>query len=286
MQIIKFQRRDIVYQTQGKLKKPLRSFSLNAEIKSFQEVLASDVKLEMVEIPGGTFMMGSSSDELNSKNDECPQHQVNIQPLFMSKYAITQKQWQQVAAFFPQVTKSLISKPSFFSGVEHPVEQISWYDANEFCARLSKLTSRNYRLPSEAEWEYACRAGTITSFYFGEKITNQLANYSRKHISSNRKFNGQTSPVGSFPANAFGLHDMHGQVWEWCIDTWHDTYDDAPTDNIAWVDSNQFRVVRGGSWYSDSVMCRSAYRHRCNPKNKYEDIGFRVVCDDVKVNSP
>ncbi|MBE9053864.1 formylglycine-generating enzyme family protein [Nostocales cyanobacterium LEGE 11386] len=249
------------------------------------EVLTTNTKLEMVEIPPGIFMMGSPGNDLTSNNDEQPQHEVKIERFLMGKYLVTQKQWEKVAIFFPAITKKLNPKPSFFKGSNHPVEQISWYDANEFCARLSKEIGKNYRLPTEAEWEYACRAGTTTSFYFGETITPKLANYNSKYVYTNQNweyFRQQTTPVGSFPPNAFGLHDMSGNVWEWCIDTWHDNYNDAPINGAAWVDSNPFRLLRGGSWYSHSVSCRSAYRHRFSPKSKYEDVGFRVVCDDVK----
>jgi formylglycine-generating enzyme required for sulfatase activity len=258
--------------------------------QSFTEVLiTNNTNLEMIEIPSGTFMMGSSDNDLNSRDDERPQHQVKIQSFYMGKYLVTQKQWNLVAKLLPTINKELNPVPSFFKKGEHPVEQVSWYDVNEFCARFSRETGRNYRLPTEAEWEYACRANTVTSFYFGETITTKLANYDGKYnfISKNKaKFHNHTTPVGSFPPNAFGLYDMHGNVWEWCIDTWHDNYKDAPIDGIGWVDSNPFRLLRGGSWYSYSISCRSAYRHRISPKSKYEDVGFRVVCDDVDISFP
>ena len=164
------------------------------------------------------------------------------------------------------------------------MEQVNWYDAIEFCARLSKLTGREYRLPSEAEWEYACRAGTTTPFYFGETITGELANYDAS----------ETTPVGQFTPNAFGLYDMHGNVWEWCADTWHDSYDGAPSDGSVWLDNNQeenidgksrfgiYSVMRGGSWGNNPNLCRSAVRYDTYRRvNRYFLNGFRVVCVDL-----
>ena len=142
----------------------------------FKEDLGNGVTLEMVNIPGGTFTMGAPETEKESRDEERPQHQVTVPPFFMGKYPVTQAQWQAVAAF-PQVNRELNPDPSTFKGSDRPVETISWYDADEFCARLSKATGRDYRLPSESEWEYACRAGTTTPFHFGETITSELANY-------------------------------------------------------------------------------------------------------------
>ncbi|CAO5017967.1 hypothetical protein MICAER10613_010730 [Microcystis aeruginosa] len=155
----------------------------------------------------------------------------------------------------------------------------------EFCARLSKLTVREYRLPSEAEWEYACRAGTTTPFYFGETITGELANYRVNETYAGEakgEYRGETTPVGQFPPNAFGLYDMHGNVWEWCADTWHDNYDGASGDGSIWTKDgdNNRSLLRGGSWYCDPVNCRSAPR-RVNDRRdniKYLCLGFRVVC--------
>ncbi|MFM7881761.1 MAG: formylglycine-generating enzyme family protein, partial [Microcystis panniformis] len=152
------------------------------------------------------------------------------------------------------------------------VERVNWYQATEFCKRLSRETKREYRLPSEAEWEYACRAGTKTPFHFGETITADLANY--------LAYKKQTTPVGQFPPNAFGLYDMHGNVWEWCADTWHDNYDGAPTDGSAWIENgNDNRSpLRGGSWYYNPPFCRSAYRNYDFRRVSSFSLGFRVVC--------
>jgi len=234
----------------------------------FRQDLGSRVTLEMVAIPGGTFYMGAPKSEKGSMNNEFPQHHVTVKPFYMSKYPITQKQWRIVAAL-PKVIRSLDRNPSGFKGDKRPVESVSWYDAEEFCARLSQQTGIVYRLPSEAEWEYACRAGTTTPFYFGETITSTLANYRGtetyasefKHIDR-----GQTTPVGQFRPNTFGLYDMHGNVWEWCADPWRDNYNDAP------------RIMRGGSWVLNPRYCRSAIHIKSEPDVRDDSIGFRVVC--------
>ncbi|MDJ0615286.1 MAG: SUMF1/EgtB/PvdO family nonheme iron enzyme [Calothrix sp. MO_192.B10] len=253
--------------------------------------LGNGVILEMVEIPGGTFLMGSPPKEEESSDRERPQHQVTVAPFLMGKYPITQAQWQAVAAL-PQVERELKSNPSHFQGANRPVEQVNWYDAVEFCARVSQHTGREFRLPSEAEWEYACRAGTTTPFQFGETISTDLANYNGSYIygSGERGVSrGETTPVGMFQvANAFGLYDMHGNVWEWCLDDWHDNYEGAPTDGSAWFDNNNnlsqkkdYAVLRGGSWLTFPVLCRSAYRDFTYWAGRdyinYSG-GFRVVC--------
>ncbi|NCR11342.1 MAG: formylglycine-generating enzyme family protein, partial [Microcystis aeruginosa LG13-11] len=163
------------------------------------------------------------------------------------------------------------------------VEKVSWYDAVEFCQRLSKATGRDYRLPSEAQWEYACRAGTTTPFYFGETITPDLANYDGNYIYAQGPkgiYRQETTPVGKFPPNAFGLYDMHGNVWEWCADTWHDNYDGAPTDGSVWIENGDDNrsPLRGGSWYSYPNFCRSAFRIGSNRRGYHDSYGFRVVC--------
>lgn len=172
---------------------------------------------------------------------------------------MTQAQWLAVAGL-PKVKIDLKGNPSNFKGDDLPVEQVNWHDAREFCARLSQLTKRNYRLPSEAEWEYACRAGTTTPFYFGDTITADLANYdgnSRYGSAPKGTYRKKTTAVGSFPPNSFGLYDMHGNVWEWCQDVWHGNYNGAPTDGSAWESggNSQSRLLRGGSWLYYSWYC-------------------------------
>ncbi|MFB2882002.1 formylglycine-generating enzyme family protein [Floridanema aerugineum] len=249
----------------------------------FTEDLGNGVILEMVAIPGGTFLMGSPTDEPESLNDEKPQHSVTIKPFFMGKFPVTQAQWQTVAGF-PKVKVDLDPDPSEFKGANRPVEQVSWYQAVEFCDRLSQKTGRNYRLPSEAEWEYACRAGTTTPFHFGETIITDLANYDGNHVyasGSQGIYRDQTIEVGSFPANAFGLYDMHGNVWEWCADHWHENYEGAPLDGSVWLVSAEslFRRLRGGSWVNNPGNCRSACRNHFLPVYDNDiNIGFRIVC--------
>ncbi|NEP63622.1 MAG: formylglycine-generating enzyme family protein [Symploca sp. SIO2G7] len=248
------------------------------------EDLVYGVTLEMVAIPAGTFRMGSPKNEKESQEYERPQHQVAIQPFFMGKYLITQKQWEKVAAFVPQVNYELNPNPSRFAGDNQPVEQVSWYEAVEFCDRLSRYTGKQYRLPSEAEWEYACRAGETTPFYFGETITTDLANYNGAYTYSNApngEYRRKTTPVGSFPPNIFGLYDMHGNLWEWCADTWHGNYQGASKDGSPWLgnDNHQRRLLRGGSWYSPPEGCRSGYRYKYDPNQGNDRISFRVVCD-------
>ena len=252
----------------------------------FTEDLGNGVELEMVAIPEGSFIMGSPETEEGHRDSESPQHQVTIKFFLMGKYPVTQAQWQAVAAL-PQVNRELEPDPSYFKGKDRPVDGVCWYDAVEFCARLSEYTKRLYRLPSEAEWEYACRAGTTTPFHFGETITTGLANYDGNYTygsgSEGKSVQG-TTPVGSFAvANDFGLYDMHGNVWEWCADHWHSNYKGAPTDGSAWPNNNDNdnnrRLLRGGSWDNYPEVCRSAsrYNYLSGIRHTYF-IGFRVVC--------
>jgi formylglycine-generating enzyme required for sulfatase activity len=190
-----------------------------SQAKFFVEDLGNGVLLNMVEIPGGTFAMGSPPNEAGRSGDEGPQHQVTVPRFFMGRYEVTQSQYEAIMGNNPSNFKD--------NGANRPVETVSWNDAVEFCKRLSQKTGRTYRLPSEAEWEYACRAGTSTPFHFGETITADLANYHSEVAYASaptKKARGQTTPVGSFSANAFGLYDMHGNVWEWCQDIWYDNY--------------------------------------------------------------
>ncbi|EKF06107.1 kinase domain protein [Tolypothrix sp. PCC 7601] len=240
--------------------------------KFFVEDLGNRVTLEMVSIPSGTFMMGSSQGE--GENSEKPQHEVKVIEFFIGKYEVTQVQYQVIMDL----------KPSKFAsnGANRPVENVSWYDAVKFCQKLSQKTGRIYRLPSEAEWEYACRAGTTTPFYFGEAITSNLANYDGNYAyASGQKgqYRQQTTRVGSFAPNAFGLYDMHGNVWEWCQDDYHENYQGAPTDGSAWLSSgdNNYRLLRGGSWYNVPGYCRSANRSKIRADNFNLYIGFRIA---------
>ncbi|MEN8443619.1 MAG: formylglycine-generating enzyme family protein [Cyanobacteria bacterium J06555_13] len=256
-----------------------------------EEIAEGVMPLRMMRIPAGTFLMGSPVEELERSDAEGPQHEVSISQFFMSKYPVTQGQWQAVAAL-PQVNRELEAHPSNFKGDLLPVEQVTWYEAEEFCARLTVYGDRQYRLPTEAEWEYACRAGTTGPFYFGETITTELANYrgtDKKEYGwlgsygdgPKGEYREQTTPVSQFDSpNAYGLCDMHGNVWEWCQDRWHDNYEGAPTDGSAWLTDNEsdWRVYRGGSLDYGPRNCRSAHRYFNNPDYR-PFIGFRVSCD-------
>ncbi len=258
----------------------------------FSEDLGNDITLEMVAIPGGTFLMGTEDEEIEKLvkkfgwegfRRERPQQEVTIKPFYMGRYPITQAQWKAIAAT-AKIDIDLETNPSNFKGDELPVESVNWYEAREFCKRLSRETKREYRLPSEAEWEYACRAGTTTPFYFGETITGKFANYRASETYAEEakgEYRQQTTPVGQFPPNAFGLYDMHGNVWEWCADTWHDNYDGAPTDGSAWIENGDDNrsPLRGGSWADDPSICRSAIRLN-GVRRDYRSsfVGFRVVC--------
>jgi formylglycine-generating enzyme required for sulfatase activity len=238
--------------------------------------------LHMVLIPGGSFLMGSPTHEPDRSTAEDPQHLVSIDPFFMGRYPITQAQWRFVAGL-PEVDHKFNPDPSYFKDHNRPVEQVSWKDAIEFCARLKTHTQRPYRLPTEAEWEYACRAHTTTPFYFGNTLTNELGNYGNEfaYKQPNGPYRGKTTPADYFGiANAFGLSDMHSNMWEWCEDQWHENYKEAPIDGSAWVDqaANSDRVLRGGSWGDDLGDCRAATRGSASPTNRDNQVGFRLVC--------
>jgi len=251
--------------------------------QGYTEHLGDKVTLTLMLVPAGEFRMGAPLDEPDSEDRERPQHLVKVPQFFMGRYPVTQAQWRVVAAM-PEVTRKLDRDPSRFKGDNRPVEKVSWDDAVEFCARLSAHTGREYRLPSEAEWEYACRAGTTTPFHFGETISSELADYdgTTSYADGSRgEHRGETTPVDQFDvANAFGLTDMHGNVFEWCQDHWHSNYDGAPTDGSAWQEGRDLstRVRRGGSWFFNPRICRSASRFDLNPGNRSYDIGFRVCC--------
>ncbi|MCI0524508.1 MAG: formylglycine-generating enzyme family protein, partial [Acidobacteria bacterium] len=229
-----------------------------ADQSSFTEDLKG-VPLEMIFVPGDTFKMGSPKGK--GSDDERPQHDVTMPGFYIGKFQITQAQWKAVMG----------ANPSSFKGDPTlPVECVSWNDAKGFCENLALITGKAYRLPSEAEWEYACRAGT-TGEYAG--ALDVMAWYDKN---SGKK----THPVGQKQSNAFGLYDMHGNVWEWCEDVWHDDYIDAPTDGSAWLSGgdSSYRVLRGGSCFSYGRYCRSAYRdNHLVPGARDVYIGFRVV---------
>jgi eukaryotic-like serine/threonine-protein kinase len=236
----------------------------------FTENLGRGIALDMVFIPGGTFMMGS--DELN---DEQPIHSVTVPSFYMGKYPITQAQYRAI----------LGEHSSSFKDPNRPVEPVSWGDAMNFCTKLSQKTGKNYTIPSESQWEYACRAGTTTAFHFGDTIAPDLVNYHGNFPYRNAPqgvHQGKTTIVGVFPPNAFGLYDLHGNVWEWCLDECYPNYVGAPTDGSAWTnrltpDKNILRRCRGGSWNNSASNCRSASRFSQAVTNRYLSYGFRVV---------
>ena len=227
---------------------------------------------EMVVIPAGSFLMGSPPDEPERLDWEGPQHQVTIGDRFaIGRYAVTFGEYDH----FSDVTGREKPADRGWGRGRRPVIKVSWWDAQAYCEWLARETGRPYRLPSEAEWEYACRAGRTTRYAFGNTITPKDANYSESKM-------GKTTEVGSYPANAWGVYDLHGNVWDWVEDVWHDDYGGAPTDGSAWTDeegiqSPLVRVDRGGSWSSNSRFCRSAFRGRNGLafRNHYQ--GFRVA---------
>ncbi|MGK7954359.1 MAG: formylglycine-generating enzyme family protein [Crocosphaera sp.] len=298
------------------------------QARYYTEDLGDGITLDMMEIPGDEFMMGTDDAEIarlckeyeaDYFQRESPQHKVTVRRFFMGKYPITQEQWRAIAQRTDlrvnenvELTLNPSSFQDSYEGIDsgkRPVEQVSWYEAVEFCQRLSKLTQRDYRLPSEAQWEYACRAGTTTAFHFGETITTDLANYRGTDWEYEKKiypgnygkgpkgiYREQTTPVGYFKvANAFGLYDMHGNVWEWCEDDYHKNYEVAPNDGSAWIetqdsnpdnqsysqeneDNKPNKVIRGGSWSLQPYFCRCAVRGFNDPRGSFNNVGFRVVC--------
>ena len=237
-----------------------------------RENLGNGATLDLVRIPAGKFMMGS-----NEYGDEQPIHEANLREFWMGKYTVTNAQWQAVMG-----TKPSESYDVKFQGENQPVVGVSWDDAKKFCKKASEKTGKSIRLPSETEWEYACRAGTTTPFHFGETITSELVNYNGNYPYGDApkgEYREKPVNVNSFSPNAWGLYQMHGNVWEWCEDVWHENYNGAPTDGSAWLkDGEQNKhTVRGGSWDNDADGCRSANRVRYDSDGRNDVLGFRVV---------
>ncbi|AFY40391.1 Sulphatase-modifying factor protein [[Leptolyngbya] sp. PCC 7376] len=287
------------------------------EIIHYKEILVEEpeeIAIDMTKIDGGGFWMGTSEAEIDRLrkeygNDwyqnESPQHWVEVPEFFLGKYPITQAQWKVVAGWRP-IERELDAKPSKFEGDNLPVEQVSWLDAKEFCARLSKESKIQYRLPTEAEWEYSCRgvvgkhmAAEMTpenwnkhyykSFHFGQTINGEIANFNANEVYGNNtieKFRGRTTPVGSFDSNNFQLYDMHGNVWEWCEDDYHRNYEEAPQDASAWQHSEnqEAKVLRGGSWFNHPRYCRSAFRYVIDLDFQVDSVGFRIACAPPQVS--
>jgi len=235
------------------------------------EDLGNGISLALIVIPAGSFQMGSPHG--TGSVDEHPQHFVTIKSFMTGKFPITQRQWKAVIGKLPACR---------FKGDDLPVERVSWNDAQKYCQRLSTMTGRNYQLPAETQWEYACRAGTGTPFSFGETLTVEVANFNGEHTFREEPrgfYFHSTSQGGKFPPNAFGLYDMHGNLWEWCADNWLDDYSSSPRDGSAYqMKDNRHRVARGGSWHEPPALCRSAARLRILQTDADEFTGFRVVC--------
>ncbi len=255
-------------------------------------VVANSIGMKLARIPAGKFKMGSPRGESERAAEEV-QHEVTItKPFYMSVHEVTQAQFASVMDPKPRA----IFNASNGGGPDHPMDNALWVEADEFCKKLSarddeKRFGRKYRLPTEAEWEYACRAGTTTAFHFGDSLSSRQANFNGNHPLGTAELGPylrKTAKVGSYESNAFGLFDMHGNVAEWCAD-WYDPkyYDDSPDEDPLGPPvgvlpddfGNFFLVVRGGSWLDDARACRSALRFRAMHRNRYWLIGFRVVCE-------
>jgi formylglycine-generating enzyme required for sulfatase activity len=227
-------------------------------------------ELELVVMPAGEFMMGSPEEEEGGYKDEPPRHLVRIdRRLAIARYPVTFAEYDQ----FCEATRQEKPDDKGWGRGRRPVINVSWRDAQAYVAWLSQQTGRTYRLPSEAEWEYACRAGTTGRYSFGDAITPRDANYAHSGL-------GRTSEVGTYPANPWGLYDMHGNVWEWVEDDWHENYQGAPGDGSPWNAEGgnpRLCVLRGGSWIKDPWVCRSACRHRLDTNYRFSFVGIRVA---------
>jgi eukaryotic-like serine/threonine-protein kinase len=241
----------------------------SASAECLTQSLGAGITLDMVSIPGGTFRMGDARHH----QDEQPLHQVTVAPFYLGKYPITQAQYRSIMG----------DNAGVGVGADYPIEKISWQDAIEFCTKLSQLTDKTYTLPSEAQWEYACRAGTNTAFHFGNTITPELVNYNGDFPyggASKGENRERATPVGSFPANGFGLSDMHGNVWEWCLDVYQPSYQGAPMDGsavAAGLADDSKRVMRGGAWDYVAKGCRSSVRGSLGAGIRMAGCGLRVV---------
>lgn len=251
------------------------SFNLHAEGD------VGDLIPEMIDIPAGQFVMGCVS-QIDCKPREEPVHTVSVDAFQLAKTEVTAELW---AACVNANGCDIIPENNGLVEQGMPVRYVSWDDAQVFLAWLNSATGQTYRLPTEAEWEYAARAGTSTPFSTGTCITSDQANSEGnafaiagcQHDEHNRK---QALPVASFEANTFGLHDMHGNVWEWVQDCWHENYDGAPTDGSAWVGSDgqcDRHVMRGGTWHGSVSYMRSAYRFRYPKEIRTGGLGFRLA---------
>lgn len=254
--------------------------------------LTNSLGMKLVRIPAGEFLMGSAKDDPGARDDEQPQHRVRItRPFYLGMYEVTQTEFEAVMQTNPSsFTRAILLKgaPAELDCAKLSVDGVTWYQAVGFCRRLSnhaeeKTAGRVYRLPTEAEWEYACRAGTTTTFHYGDSLSSTQANFNGEHPFGNAKkgpFLSRTEVVGSYKPNAFGLYDMHGNLHEWCLDRFdRDYYRHSPVDDPRGPEQGSRRVIRGGDWYSDGRDCRSAFRYADVPSGKFYALGMRVVCE-------
>lgn len=263
------------------------------------KVITNSIGMKLVQIPSGEFVMGSPRTEAERGVRE-RQHKVVIsRPFLMGAHEVTQRQYNRLMK--PDRPRAVFTAKRG-GGPDHPMETLLWQEAVDFCKKLSaqpaeRKAGRTYRLPTEAQWEYACRAGTTTAFHFGNSLSASQANFNGRYPYPGRtgdkksptgKYLRRTARVGSYKPNAFGLYDMHGNVAEWCADWFDKDYyrDSPPRDPLGppvgvlpTGFGRFYLVVRGGCWVDDARACRSAYRHRGMPRNRYELIGFRVACD-------
>ena len=245
---------------------------IHAQPKDRPMNLTNSIGMKFAWIPPGNFTMGSPKEEKERGSDEADEteHKVTLSKgFYVGIHLVTQEQWQAVMG----------NNPSFFKGEKNfPVENVSWEDCQEFIKKLREKDEKPYRLPTEAEWEYACRAGTTTTFSFGETISTDQANYNGNYRYGNGKdgvYRKKPSPVGSLPANAWSLHDMHGNLWQYCQD-WYGAYPEKEIVDPQGPKAGNERVLRGGSWGFEPYFCRSAARRRYEPGNCNDHCGFRV----------
>ncbi|MFN5514963.1 MAG: SUMF1/EgtB/PvdO family nonheme iron enzyme [Cyanobacteriota bacterium] len=254
---------------------------------NYTETLPGGVQLSMIAIPAGRFLMGSPDSDSDAHDDEKPQHEVSLGAFHIGQFPITEEQWQAIMG------KTFPYYEDFRVNPQNPVMRVFWDDCQAFCQKLSQLAGKTYRLPSEAEWEYACRAGTTTRYSFGDDA-EQLGDYGWYADYSDGNYDGNsgvtTHPVGQKKPNSWGLFDVHGNVWEWCADHWHESYAGKPQSlkdngNTIWVSSNDSeQVIRGGSWRDAPGVCRSASRLSYPPNGGSNFLGFRVLCEGFRLS--
>lgn len=247
----------------------------------------NSVQMRLVLIPAGRFLMGSPANEESRHEDEW-QHPVEIsRPFWIGANLVTQGQFKQVMGFNPSAFTQngvLADRVIGLNTQSFPVDSVSWHTATEFCERLTQMEQgRRYRLPTEAEWEYACRAGMTTAFSFGTAMSSLIANFDGKSPFLSRRIGpdlNRTTAVGSYPPNAWGVHDMHGNLDEWCGDWYEENfYRHGPLLDPEGPDQGEMRVMRGGTWGNSARFCRSAFRWRASPEVAQTEKGFRVVCE-------